>query len=142
MYFQQISASGPDLVLSRVLNGEASTALSLGAPCTYDYTTAADGNTVIIPTTAMLMFPAGVVYGSAIAAGSSGLVVVKGHTTVLTDGTTDTTLGGTLICVNAAQNVAIGTAVTNGPGNYKPWCMAGEVYTTAAVALKKCFVNA
>lgn len=142
MYFQQISATGPDLVLSRVLNGEASTALTAQAPCVYDYTTAADGNTVIIPTTALLMFPAGVVNGTAIAAGANGLIVVKGHTTVLTDGTTDTTLGGTLICVNAAQNVAIGTAVTNGPGNYKAWCTAGEVYTTNSVAAKKCFVNA
>ena len=81
------------------------------------------------------------VYGSAIAAGASGLVVQKGHTTVLTDGgTTDTSIGLPLICVNAAQNVAAGTAVSNVTAAYKPWCAAGEAYTSATVAAKKCLV--
>lgn len=140
-YFQQINYSDPDVVKSYVTNGEASTALAQGSAVCWDYTTAADGATVIIPTTAMLQLPAGVTSTTSIAAGAKGLIVTHGHTTALVDGTTDVTVGDPLIISDTSVNLTKASLITGAIGVARMSFVAGATYTTNSASLKKVFVG-
>lgn len=71
MLFQKINRNSPDKVFIICKNGE-STRLPAGTPMCFDYTTQADGNAVIVPTTAMLYAFAGVIAEDETYMGTSG----------------------------------------------------------------------
>jgi hypothetical protein len=143
MSFMQVIQRGqPVYEVANLRNTEASTALTVGQPVCYDYTTDADGVGVLLPTTAHLQFPAGLVESASIAAGDYGLVCTKGHFAYgACEGTTDIAVGDPLVITNGTAYLTKATLVTNAIGQFKACFVAGEAYTTAAVAAKKVWVN-
>lgn len=141
-FMQSIQRGQPVYEVSNLRNTEASTALTVGQPVCYDYTTDADGVGVLLPTTAHLQFPAGLVESASIAAGEYGLVCTRGHFAYgAVEGTTDVAVGDPLIITNATAYLTKATLVTNAIGQFKACFVAGGAQTTAAAVATKVWVN-
>lgn len=142
MYAQVIQRGAPEAQFLNLFNSEASTAITIGQPVCYDYTTDGDGVGVLLPTTAHLQFPAGLVHDTSIAAGAYGLVQVYGHdSNAAVDGTTDVAIGDPLVISNGSASLAKATLVTNAIGQFKACFVAGEARTANSVGATKVFVN-
>lgn len=141
-FMQRIQRGQPESVFANLRNTEASTALTVGQPCCYDYTTDADGVGVLIPTTAHLQFPAGLVATASIAADDYGLVQTYGHhASGAVEGTTDVAIGDPLVISNTNAYLTKATLVTNAIGQFKACFVAGAAQTANSVAATKVFVN-
>jgi len=144
MRTQKIQRDDADKVFVSVYNS-VTTALALGSACCWDYTTDADGVTVILPTTALLKLVAGVVSPAAIAGKKFGLVQVYGHNAdALIDGTTDVAIGDPLTAANGSANFAKSAVPvafnTGNVSHLSSKITAGQAYTTATGAAKKVFI--
>jgi len=144
MKIQRINRDDGLKIWASVYNS-VSTTLALGSAVVWDYTTDADGVTVILPTTALLKNFAGVVSPAAIVGKKFGLVQVYGHNAdALVDGTTDVAAGDPLTISNGSANFTKATALayTTGDKNqYSYIVVAGQAYTTATAAAKKVFIR-
>lgn len=143
MHFQQINRTDPDKVFSVVYNSDA-TAMSVGEVVCWDYTTDADGVSVVTPTTALLPAVAGVVADTTIAASAYGRIQIYGHcSNALVVGTTDVAAGDQLAAVNGAKSLAKATVtgISAASDTALTPFVAGQAYTTTAAAAKKVFVR-
>lgn len=141
-FSQQIQRGQPEYVVANLYNTEASTAITVGQPVCYDYTTDADGVGVLIPTTAHLQFPAGLVVSASIAAGDYGLVCTKGHfASGAVEGTTDVAIGDPLVLSNGNAYLTKATLVTNAIGQFKACFVAGAAQAANSVVATKVVVN-
>ncbi len=141
-FSQRIQRGQPEYRVANFYNTEASTAVTVGQPVCYDYTTDADGVGVLIPTTAHLQFPAGLVASASIAAGDYGQVCTYGHfASGAVEGTTNVTLGDPLAITNGVAYLTKATLVTNAIGQFKPCFVAGATQNADSVVATKVFVN-
>lgn len=141
-FMQRIQRGQPEAQFANLYNSEASTAITVGQPVCYDYTTDADGVGVLLPTTAHLQFPAGLVKTASIAAGDYGLVQIYGHMADgAVEGTTDVAIGDPLAITNGAAYLTKATLVTNAIGQHKACFVAGAAQASNAVVAAKVFIN-
>ena len=151
--FQKVGRSKAEIF--KILKNGSSTAITPGDAVVYDYTTAADGYSVIIPTTALLGMFAGVVaVGTTLAASSTdgeyGKVQIYGHHTGCKWVGSSTPIGAGLVPVNATGGMAVGTshgASTAEATNERfMFAWAGELTTIAnslySATGKKAFIRA
>lgn len=142
MFAQKIQRGQSEMQVANLRNAEASTAITVGQPVCYDYTTAGDGVGVLLPTTAHLQFPAGLVKSASIAAGDYGLVQFYGHSEdAAVEGTTAVAIGDPLKITNAVAYLTKATLVTNAIGQFKAAFVAGEAQASASVVATKVFIN-
>lgn len=140
-FMQTIQRGQPIYEVSNLRNKESSTTVTAGQPLCYDYTTAADGVGVLLPTTAHLQFPAGLSEGS-IAAGDYGLVCVRGHyASGAVEGTTAVAIGDPLKIANGQAYLTKATLVTNAIGQFKGCFVAGAAQAAASTVATKVWVN-
>ena len=115
--FQKVGRSRAEIF--KILKNGSASAIGPGNAVCYDYTTAADGLAVILPTTALLnMFAGLVAAGTTLAASGSdgqyGKVLVHGHHASARWSGTSTPPGAPLVPVNATGAMAAGaTHVTS-----------------------------
>lgn len=143
MHFQQINRSDPDKVFSVVYNSDA-TAITVGEVVAWDYTTDADGVSVVTPTTALLPAAAGIVADTSIAASAYGRIQIYGHcANAQVLGTTDVTVGSQLTAANGVKTLAMAavTGISAANDSASALFVAGEAYTTTAAAAKKVFIR-
>lgn len=141
-FMQRIQRGQPEAQFANLYNSEASTAITVGQPVCYDYTTDADGVGVLIPTTAHLQFPAGLVKTASIAAGDYGLVQTYGHhASGAVEGTTDVAIGDPLVMSNTNAYLTKATLVTNAIGQFKACFVAGAAQAADSVVATKVFIN-
>jgi hypothetical protein len=139
----------------KILKNGSATAITPGDAVCYDYTTAADGIAVILPTAALLGMFAGVVaVGTTLAAsgtdGEYGKVQIYGHHTACKWVGSTTPIGAGLVPVNATGGMAVGTshgASTAEAVNERfMFAWAGELTTIAnslySATGKKAFIRA
>lgn len=123
-------------------NTEASTALTVGQPCCLDMTTDADAVGVLIPTTAHLQLPAGLVVSASVAAGDYGKVQTRGLcSSGAVEGTTDVAIGDPLVLSNTNAYLTKATLVTNAIGQFKAAFVAGAAQAADSVVATKVIVN-
>lgn len=106
---------GPEQIFGVFKNGEA-VFLDGGTAVSVDYTTAADGVSVILPTTAMLYTFAGIVrkgetLGTSGQPDEYGLVQVYGHHGGVYVAGTTVTPGAMMVPVNTKSNVTLGVTI-------------------------------
>jgi len=151
--FQKVGR-GSSAIFKILKNGSAS-AITPGDAVVYDYTTAADGRSVILPTTALLGMFAGVVAeGTTLAAsgtdGQYGKVQIYGHHAAVKWVGSSVPVGAGLVPVNATGGMAVGTshgASTAEAVNERfMFAWAGELTTIAnsrySATGKKAFIRA
>jgi hypothetical protein len=150
--FQKVGRSKAEIY--KILKNGSSSAIAPGDAVVYDYTTAADGIAVILPTTALLNMFAGVVAaGTTLAASGSdgeyGKVQIYGHHTAVKWVGSSTAIGTPLVPVNATGGMVIGaTHVTsiNTANSEIQFAYAGELTTIAnslySATAKKAFIRA
>ncbi len=108
---------GPEQIFGVFKNGEA-VFLDGGTAVSVDYTTAADGVSVILPTTAMLYTFAGIVkegetLGTSGQPDEYGLVQLYGHHGGVYVAGTTVTAGAVMVPVNTKSNVTLGVTVND-----------------------------
>ena len=105
MEIQQVNRTDPEKVYITVKNTSAAVT-AVGDACVFDYTTEADGVSVILPTTALLEVPAGF-WTEVVADDGYGLVQVWGHTEDLkvVTITAEGAVGDPLIMVDGAEEL-------------------------------------
>jgi len=141
-FSQRIQRGQPEYRVANFKNGEASTAITLGQPVCYDYTTAADGFTVKLPVTANLQFPAGLVAQASIAGGDYGQVCTGGHfASAAVLGTTAVAVNDPLVISNGLTTLSKATLVTNAVGQFKPCFVAGAAQAVTGPVATKVQVN-
>jgi len=111
MLFKRVKRTGAEQVFAIFKNGESSQLLA-GTPVCVDYTTAADGVSVILPTTAMLHAFAGCVadgntLGTSGQPDEYGLVQVYGHHPGVYIAGSTVTPGAMLVPVNAKSYLTL-----------------------------------
>lgn len=99
----------------KILKNGTTSAIAPGDAVVYDYTTAKDGYSVILPTTALLGMFAGVVAeGTTLAASGSdgeyGKVQVYGHHAAVKWEGSSVAIGDGLVPVNGTAGMAVGTS--------------------------------
>lgn len=108
---------GPEQIFGVFKNGEA-VFLDGGTAVSVDYTTAADGVSVILPTTAMLYTFAGLVKGEEVLGTSGqpdeyGLVQCYGHHGRMYVAGTTVTPGAMMVPVNTKSNVTLAVTIND-----------------------------
>lgn len=144
MHFQQINRTDPDKVFSVLYNSDA-TAMTVGEVVCFDYTTDADGVSVVTPTTALFPAVAGIVADDVIAASAYGRVQIYGHceNAQVGGGAVDVTVGAQLIPVTGTKALAMAAVSGISAANDSALApfVAGEAYTTTAAAAKKVLIR-
>lgn len=151
--FQKVGRSKAEIF--KILKNGSATAIVPGDAVVYDYTTAGDGYSVILPTTALLGMFAGVVaVGTTLGAsgtdGEYGKVQVYGHHTACKWVGSSTPIGAGLVPVNASGGMAVGTShgasTTEATNERFMFAWAGELTTIAnslySATGKKVFIRA
>ena len=145
MQLMKVNKDQPEQVFAICKNGESS-ALSGGSAVCYDYTTDADGNTVIEPTTAMLYAFAGVVANGETLGTSGnheeyGRVQVYGHHPGVYMAGTTVTAGAIMHPVDSASYVTLGVTINDANStaldnvmNGAKWIVAGEAACVIATS--------
>lgn len=146
MIFKRIKRDGPDQVFVICKNG-ATSKFDGGTPVCYDYTTDANGYTVIQPTTAMLHAFAGIVadgdtLGTSGQPDEYGKVQVYGHHPGAFIAGSTVSAGAMLVPVNAKSYLSLATthatSATETPNESIAFVVAG---TTACLIASSTFGN-
>jgi len=151
--FQKVGRAKAEIF--KILKNGSTAAIAPGDAVVYDYTTAADGYSVILPTTALLGLFAGVVAeGTTLALsgddGEYGKVQIYGHHAACKWVGSSTAIGNGLVPVNGTGGMAVGTshgASTAESVNERfMFAWAGELTTIAnslySATGKKAFIRA
>ena len=146
MEFKQLNRTDPEQVFGVFKNGEAFY-INGGTAVAVDYTTDADGNTVILPTTAMLHAFAGCVkdgetIGTSGQPNEYGLVQTYGHHPGIYMAGTTVTAGAMMAPVNTKSYVTLAVthadSTTEAPNESIAFITAG---TTACLKASSTFGN-
>jgi hypothetical protein len=135
MEIKQLNKSDPEVVYGVFKNGEAEF-LDGGTPVCVDYTTDADGNTVILPTTAMLHMFAGCVksgetLGTSGQPNEYGLVQLYGHHPGVYMAGSTVTPGAILHPVDAVSYLTLGVTINKANSTALDDCLNGQAFVMA-----------